>query len=66
VINASVQRDQYSIAMFFDPNIDAPVACLPRFASEPGGAKYPPVRYGDYYEMRLEANYPDRVGITAR
>lgn len=52
--------------MFFDPNIDAPVACLPRFASEPGGAKYPPVRYGDYYEMRLEANYPDRVGITAR
>ncbi len=65
VINAKPVHDRYSIGMFFDPNIDAQVACLPQFAAQDGGPKYPPIRYGDYYEMRLEANYPDRVGVVA-
>jgi isopenicillin N synthase-like dioxygenase len=62
VVTAGANRDRYSIAMFFDPHIDALVEGLPRFVREAGGAKYPSIRYGDYYEMRLEANYPDRVG----
>jgi isopenicillin N synthase-like dioxygenase len=62
VINLSANRDRYSVAMFFDPHVDAQVACLPRFAKD--GAKHPPIRYGDYYRERLEANYPDRVGVA--
>ena len=65
VVNASADRDRYSIAMFFDPHIDAQIEALPRFVREVRGAngtKYPPIRYEDYYEMRLEANFPDRVG----
>lgn len=65
VITTVAGRSRYSIGMFFDPNIDAQVACLPQFAAEPGGPKYAPIRYGDYYETRLEANYPDRVGVAA-
>lgn len=60
VINPSADRDRYSVAMFFDPHVDATIACLPRFEGD--GARHPPVRYGDHYRMRLEANYPDRVG----
>lgn len=56
VINASAQRDRYSVACFFDPNLDATVACLPRYARA-APAKYPPVRFGDYYAARLDANY---------
>lgn len=61
VINPTADRDRYSVAMFFDPNVDATIACLPQFAGE--RARHAPVRYGDYYRMRLEANYPDRVGV---
>ena len=33
VINPSHTRDRYSIAMFFDPNLDAEVGCLTGFDS---------------------------------
>jgi len=65
VINSSNYRDRYSVAMFFDPNIDAWISCLPRFASPESPAKYPAIRYGEYYQTRLDANYPDRVGAAA-
>lgn len=62
VVNKSGNRDRYSIAMFFDPNLDAVIATLPHFAGlQPG--KYDPIRYGDYFTLRLDTNYPDRVGI---
>jgi len=62
VINKSENRDRYSIGMFFDPNLETTVKTLPRFADlNPG--KYDPIRYGDYFTMRLDANYPDRVGL---
>lgn len=64
VINASADRDRYSIAMFFDPNVDALIECVPRFANAAGGGRYAPIRYGDYYAMRLQANYPDRAGTS--
>lgn len=64
VINRSAGRDRYSIGMFFDPGLDTVIEPLPRFtADEP--ARYPPIRYGDYFAMRLDANYPDRVGLAA-
>lgn len=60
VINKSDQRSRYSIGMFFDPNLETVVEPLPRFADikeDPAT----PIRYGDYFTMRLDANYPDRV-----
>lgn len=55
-------QDRYSIGMFFDPNLETEVGTLRRFAD--AGAKYQPIRYGDYFQMRLDANYPDRVGVA--
>lgn len=64
VINQSDQRSRYSIGMFFDPNLDTVVEPLSKFA-EPEASGSPPIRYGDYFTMRLDANYPDRVGAGA-
>lgn len=65
VINASSNRDRYSIAMFFDPHVDTEIACLPRFVEESGAAHYAPLCFGDYFAQRLNANFPDRVGVNA-
>ena len=62
VVNKSNDRDRYSIGMFFDPNLSTVIETLPRFADlNPG--KYEPIVYSDYFSMRLDANYPDRVGV---
>jgi isopenicillin N synthase-like dioxygenase len=65
VINRSTTADRYSIALFFDPSLDATVECLPRFSSAARPARYDPIRYGDYYTMRLDANFPGRTGAPA-
>ncbi len=62
VVNRSHLRDRYSIGMFFDPNLDTMIETLPGFRHLQHG-KYPPIRYGDYFAMRLDANYTDRVGV---
>jgi isopenicillin N synthase-like dioxygenase len=64
VINQSASADRYSIALFFDPNLDAAVECLPRFASAAEPPRYAPIRYEDYYAMRLDANFQDRTGAA--
>jgi len=56
VINASTHRDRYSVAYFFDPNVDATVTCLPQFCRD-APAKHAPVRFIDYFTSRLDANY---------
>lgn len=62
VVNLLGNRDRYSIGMFFDPDLDATVETLGQFADlQPG--KYEPIRYGDYFTLRLDTNYPDRVGV---
>lgn len=61
VINKSTTRDRYSAALFFDPSHDAPIRCLDRFASDAGGVKHPPIRFGDYYRERMDTNHPDRL-----
>lgn len=56
VINPSIERDRYSVAYFFDPNLDAVVSCLPQFSRD-RPAQWPAVRFGDYYAGRLDANF---------
>ena len=53
-------RERFSIAMFFDPNIETEIRCLDAFKAD-GAARHPPIRYGSYFNMRLDANFPDRA-----
>lgn len=62
VVSPGGGRDRYAIACFFDPNLEAEIACLPAFCRD-APARFAPIRYGDYYAMRLDANYPDRAGL---
>ena len=64
VINKSRHRDRYSVGMFFDPNIEAVIRCLDGFADATTPAKFEPIRYGDYFGLRLDSNFPDRVGVA--
>lgn len=61
VNNPSTRSSRYSIAMFFDPDIDAHIRCLKPFAGPGRPVKHPPIRYGDYFLERLNNNYPDRA-----
>lgn len=56
VINQSTERDRYSMAYFFDPNLDAVIDCLPAFRGV-GDSKYESIRFIDYFASRLDANY---------
>lgn len=51
-------RERYSQPFFFDPSIDAEVACPPGLAGE--APRFKPVRYGDYLVERLDRNYDYR------
>jgi isopenicillin N synthase-like dioxygenase len=64
VISPPESVDRYSMAMFFDPNVDAHISCLPQFVGSDESPKYAPIRYGDYYSMRLDTNF-QRVGTAA-
>ncbi len=64
VVNPSSARDRYSVGMFFDPNMDAVVDCLDGFSGGGATVKHAPIRYGDYFRLRLDANYPDRVDVA--
>jgi isopenicillin N synthase-like dioxygenase len=57
VVNKDTSRDRYSIPIFFDPNLRARIECLSDFVSAERAAQYEPVRFGDYYSMRLNSNY---------
>lgn len=58
VISPSESRDRYSVAMFFDPALDTMVEVLPEFVKAGQRPKHEPIRYGDYFSMRLNANHP--------
>ena len=64
VISPSESRDRYSIGHFFDPSLDAVISCLRRFTDAANPPHHEPIRYGDYFAMRLDANHPD--GVKAR
>ncbi len=61
VINKSATRDRYSVALFFDPNYGATIACLDGFAATSDDVRHPPIRYIDYYRERMDSNHPDRA-----
>ena len=60
VLNASTQRDRYSIAYFFDPDLDTMISGLPNLADPASQVRFDPIRLVDYVSMRLDANYQDR------
>lgn len=62
VIPPAASIDRYSVAFFFDPSLEAHISCLAQFTGPGRPAKYEPVRYGDYYSMRLDANF-QRAGV---
>jgi isopenicillin N synthase-like dioxygenase len=56
VINLTGER-RYSIPFFYGPDPDTTIEALPGCASQDRPALYPPIRAGDYSEMRKSASY---------
>jgi isopenicillin N synthase-like dioxygenase len=52
--------DRYSMPFFFDPSMEATVACPPQILEGREAPKHPPVVYGDYLLERLNKNYDYR------
>jgi isopenicillin N synthase-like dioxygenase len=59
VVNAS-GRERYSIPVFYDPDYDVVVECLPNCSSGERPAKYPPIVAGDYITSRYDGSYAYR------
>ena len=64
VISPKVTTARYSVALFFDPDMDTTIRCLDQFTTPAKPPRHPAIRYGDYIEKRLNSNYPDPVGET--
>ena len=65
VISPAQSRARYSVAFFMDPELDSIVEPISTFIEAGQKSKYEPIRYGDYFAMRLDANYPDRQAAYA-
>ena len=65
VISPPVSVDRYSMALFFDPNIDAHISTLPQFVASGEAPKYEPINYGEYYARSLDTNF-QRAGVPAQ
>jgi isopenicillin N synthase-like dioxygenase len=59
VINAS-GRERYSIAVFYDPDHDVRVECLPNCSSADNPPRHAPLVAGDYIVSRYNATYAYR------
>ena len=59
VVNLSGQ-ERYSIPVFYDPDYDAVISCLPNCASAENPAQYPPIIAGDYITARYDGTYAYR------
>jgi isopenicillin N synthase-like dioxygenase len=64
VLNTS-GRERYSIPVFYDPDYDTVVECLPNCATPASPAKYPPIMAGEYITSRYDASYAYRQPATA-
>ncbi len=47
-------RSRYSIACFFDPDLEAIIECLPSCQTPEQTALYPPISSGDYLRLKLQ------------
>ncbi|MBT4490101.1 MAG: isopenicillin N synthase family oxygenase [Rhodospirillaceae bacterium] len=65
VISPTARTSRYSVAMFFDPDVEADIRCLKQFTDATHPARHQPIRYGDYFQERLNSNYPDRTEAAA-
>lgn len=65
VVNSS-GRERYSIPVFYDPDYDTLVECLPNCASADNPARYPPIVAGDYITARYDGTYSYRQGAAFR
>ncbi len=61
VLNES-GRARYSMPIFFDPNTDYVMECLPTCQGPDNPPKYKPVTYGAYLEWFLKMNYFHQQG----
>lgn len=50
-------RHRHSNPFFYNPALDAEIACLPGCSGTGDPPKYKPIRYGDYYEWYITQNY---------
>ena len=64
VLNRS-GRERYSIPVFYDPDYDTVVECLPHCATPAFPAKYPPIIAGEYITSRYDSSYAYRQPATA-
>jgi hypothetical protein len=64
VINKS-GRERYSIPVFYDPDYDARVECLPNCSSAQNPPKHPPMVAGDYILSRYDGTYAYRQPARA-
>lgn len=64
VINAS-GRERYSIAVFYDPDHDVKVECLPNCSSAVNPPRYAPLVAGEYIVSRYNATYAYRQPSAA-
>lgn len=59
VLNRS-GRERYSIPVFYDPDFDTRVECLPNCATADHPPKYPPIVAGDYITAKYDDSYAYR------
>lgn len=53
-------RERYSIPVFYDPDFDVAVACLPNCSSADNPPRYPPITAGEYITGRYDGSYAYR------
>lgn len=53
----STEVDRYSNILFFYPNVDAVMTCLPTCTSEANPPKYPPVTFGEFHAAYAARNF---------
>ena len=63
VVNAS-GRERYSIPVFYDPDFETIVECLPNCATAANPARYSPIVAGDYITARYDGTYSYRQKAT--
>ena len=59
VVNRS-GKERYSIPVFYDPDYDAVISCLPNCASADNPEQYPPIVAGEYITARYDGTYAYR------